>query len=180
MRCAEWEERIALWAGGDLAEEAAEVERHLRVCPACGVFAEELRESLEMMRGAHAAEIPAAAYTVVRACVLERLARPWWKRAWVYAAAVIILIIAAGIGLTRRSTRPAPMAAVHANVRSPVSAEVPPDYRSLTVAAPKSVQRRVPKQAYRSHREKETVLVKIETGNPDVVIYWIAETKGEE
>ena len=25
----------------------------------------------------------------------------------------------------------------------------------------------------------ETVLMKIETDNPDVVIYWIAETKGE-
>ena len=29
------------------------------------------------------------------------------------------------------------------------------------------------------HRKAEEVLVKIETGDPDVVIYWIAETKGD-
>ena len=29
------------------------------------------------------------------------------------------------------------------------------------------------------HRQAETILVKLETDNPDVVIYWIAEKKGD-
>jgi hypothetical protein len=29
------------------------------------------------------------------------------------------------------------------------------------------------------HRQAETILVKLETDNPDVVIYWIAERKGD-
>ena len=92
MRCREWEERIALWAGGDLDDQA--VERHLQECAECREFAAGLRESLDLLRGAHAEEIPAAAFTAVRARVLARLARPWWKRAWVYAAAAVVLLAA--------------------------------------------------------------------------------------
>jgi hypothetical protein len=29
------------------------------------------------------------------------------------------------------------------------------------------------------HQQAETILVKLETDNPDVVIYWIAEKKGD-
>jgi hypothetical protein len=31
----------------------------------------------------------------------------------------------------------------------------------------------------REAKGSETIMVKLETDNPDVVIYWIAETKGE-
>ena len=54
MNCAEWEERIALHAGGDLAPgEAAEVERHLAECAGCQVFWSGMRESLAVLREVH-------------------------------------------------------------------------------------------------------------------------------
>jgi hypothetical protein len=37
-----------------------------------------------------------------------------------------------------------------------------------------------PVRRVRALRKTEEVVMKIETGNPDVVIYWIAEAKGEE
>ena len=40
MSCAIWEERVALFAGGDLETgEAAAVERHLNQCAACSALA---------------------------------------------------------------------------------------------------------------------------------------------
>jgi hypothetical protein len=179
MRCAEWEERVALYAGGDVERGAAEIERHLRECAACRAFAAELRESLALLRAAHAEEIPAAAFTAVRARVLERLSRPWWKRAWVYAAAAIVLL-AAGIAFHVRQA-PLPRGADH---RLSWSANPPrvEDRRLSSLAGQLAGDKKRSPAPHRARRrtKTETILVKIETGNPDVVIYWIAETKGEE
>ncbi len=191
MRCREWEERIALRAGGDLDDQA--VERHLQECAECREFAAGLRESLDLLRGAHAEEIPAAAFTAVRARVLARLARPWWKRAWVYAAAAVVLL-AAGIGLRRPGRTPDVGQAVSPSNQPPSGGA---DHRlswsangwqaklrnGLPAVAPAPHRVRLAGDKKRSpapHRKAETILVKIETGNPDIVIYWIAETKGEE
>jgi hypothetical protein len=38
---------------------------------------------------------------------------------------------------------------------------------------------KVPLPRHQAPQPSETVVLKIETDNPDVVIYWIAETKGE-
>ena len=74
MNCVEWEARVALHAGGDLAgAEAAEVERHLGECSACQVLWSGVRESLAVLQAAHA-ELPAAAhFTAVRARVMAEL-----------------------------------------------------------------------------------------------------------
>ncbi len=46
MNCAEWQERIALHAGGDLTQgEAEPVERHVAECPGCQVFWSGMKES---------------------------------------------------------------------------------------------------------------------------------------
>ena len=51
MNCLDWEERIALYAGGDLTgAEAAEVERHVADCAGCQVFWSGLRETLAELR----------------------------------------------------------------------------------------------------------------------------------
>ncbi len=184
MRCREWEERIALRAGGDLDDQA--VERHLQECAECREFAAGLRESLELLRGTHAEEIPAAAFTAVRARVMARLARPWWKRAWVYAAAAVVLLAAAGIGWHRPGRAPdvgqalppanqQPSGGAGHRLSPPVIGwqAKPPAPHRVRLAGDK-------KRSPAPHRPAETILVKIETGNPDVVIYWIAETKGEE
>ncbi len=84
MNCAHWEERIALYAGGDLpAAEAAEVERHLGDCPGCQLFASGLKESLQLLQGIHQEEIAPAHFAAVRARVMARLEgslQPWWRK----------------------------------------------------------------------------------------------------
>ena len=47
MNCVEWETRVALYAGGDLAgADAMDVERHLEECSACQSLSSGVRESL--------------------------------------------------------------------------------------------------------------------------------------
>jgi len=91
MNCRDWEERIALHAGGDLPPaEAAAVERHLRECAGCQVLASGLKQSLALLKEAHDQPLPAAHFSAVRARVvaqLEQKRRPLWAWAWSFGLA---------------------------------------------------------------------------------------------
>jgi hypothetical protein len=167
MNCRDWEERIA----GDSDDPG--VVRHLGDCVGCQVFASGLRQALETLRAAHADEIPEAAYTAVRARVMAELRpRRRWGWVWAVAGAALVLVAVAGV---ERGMRVAELPAVA--LRGPGAPE-------LRAVAPRAAARKKParKPAWpadsRRYRTEE-VLVKLETGDPDVVIYWIAETKGE-
>jgi len=172
MNCTDWEERLALYAGGDLAPApAAEVERHLAECAGCQMVASGLRASLELLEGAHQ-EVPAPAhFAAVRSRVLaqlERERRPFWRRAWVYgfAAVAAMLLAAVAIWPSRWVAPPPPEVAI---VHAP--------------AAPVPIVPARPPQAGHKPRKKaepgEPLMVRLVTDNPDVVIYWISERKGE-
>ena len=48
--CKQWEERVALAAGGDLCDaDCAAVELHVAACAPCALLLEELRESLGLL-----------------------------------------------------------------------------------------------------------------------------------
>jgi hypothetical protein len=173
MNCGEWEERVALYAGGDLAaEDAVAVERHVAECAGCQSLLGGLRESQAWLREAHAEPVEAAHLVAVRARVLAELEQgpcPWWRLAWVGVASLATLVI-----LTLRPIAPplppAPKIAVappavEAPVRPP-----PAEARKREMAKPR---------ARKTPQPSETLLVKLESNDPDVVIYWIAETKGE-
>ena len=92
---------------------------------------------------------------------------PWWRQVWVYgvvAAAVLMFVLA-----RPSPQRPSKVAKVDVVPASVVQTELPP------VTPPKPPQR----HAVFPPAAAETVLVKLETNNPDVVIYWITETKGD-
>ena len=168
MNCVEWEERVALYAGGDLAaEETAGVERHLGECAGCQVFASGMKQALETLREAHGETPVEAHFAAVRARVMERVASPrrmaWW---YAVAAAAAVLVAALAVRLEWRPVPPVPVAAV----RTP-----PPPAGALVI--PKRTERAARPAGIRRART-EQVLVRLETDNPDVVIYWIAETKG--
>jgi hypothetical protein len=164
MNCREWEERIA----GDPDDPG--VVGHLADCPECQVFASGLREAIEWLREEHREEIAPGAYAAVRARVRSRLrARRRWG--WVWAAGVVAAGLVLGVG-----------------VRSKMQVDELPALALQVPGAPEvraSTEPRMParKPAWRAkgslHHKAEEVLVKIETGDPDVVIYWIAETKGD-
>jgi anti-sigma factor RsiW len=178
MNCQEWEERIALYAAGDAgAADAGETERHIAGCAECRVFWSELKQSLEWMREAHQEEIAPAHYAAVRARVMAQLETgraAWWKQVWVYgvgiAAAVVVVMIA-----------------VRPHVDGPPSAAVKPAVVEIAADAGRGAgsrpgglpHREVGRRKRLPHRQAETILVKLETDNPDVVIYWIAEKKGD-
>jgi len=174
MNCGEWEERIALYAGGDLAPaEAQAVERHAAECAGCRRLLSGLRENLEWMRETHAETVEAAHFAAVRARVLAELERGRklrWRYAWlgaIAAASIAALALFLAVWPGPEGTPamrlalpmpPAPAApAVVKVARAPVA----------------------PARVAHTARQAETILVKLETDDPDVVIYWIAESKGE-
>lgn len=128
----------------------------------------ELSEALRELRDA--AEIPPVAYAAVRARAMERVAegrRRVWPL-WIAAATA-----AAGVAsmLFLRTTPPAtpPVAAAIPVAASPAPAPVPP----LPIVRVR--HRRHPKPALPG----EPLQIKMLTDDPDVVIYWIVDKKGD-
>jgi len=174
MNCREWEERIALHAGGDLPHgEAAGTEAHLQDCPSCREFAAEMGVHGAWMREVHR-ELPAAAdFAAVRAGVLKRLERKQRPAAWGLVWAGGLTALAAMFLLLwhssrREPARPAPQVAV---ARSPV----PTVENPLTRPA----RRRHRAHVVRPKQTPEPLLVKLITDDPDVVIYLVVDSKGD-
>ena len=143
MTCKDWEERIALHAGGDLpAADAAELEAHMAACEGCRGVAGTYGAGLELLREAHREPIGEAHYAAVRARVLAELRqdrRPVGRRIWVGAlvaatAAVVLMLWPKPVHTPERIeiavTRPA---APHIEEPKPVT----PETKSPTAAPAK-------------------------------------------
>ena len=168
MNCREWEERIA----GDLDDAA--VGRHIAECPGCQVFASGLRQTLADLRRAHTEEeIASAHYAAVRARVMAELRprRPW---GWVWAAAGVAAAVFVALSVESR------MKVAELPQREIVAVVPPPPAAPVVRQAEPETRAGRPVQRARARAKTEEVVMKIETGNPDVVIYWIAEAKGED
>jgi hypothetical protein len=181
MNCRDWEERIA----GDLDDAAAEA--HIAECPGCQVFASGLRQTLAELRSAHAEEIAPAHYAAVRARVMAEL-RPRRRWGWIWAAAGVAAAVFIAVSVeSRMKVQELPVVAVRVAVPpSPLpdgrgsggglSAE---SGRGSLSAVSENGARRERVKAPRRRAPREEIVMKIETGDPDVVIYWIAEAKGD-
>jgi len=173
MNCVDWEERIALYAGGDLdSREAQAVERHLSECAGCQAVLSGLRESLALAREAHAEPVEAAHFAAVRARVLAELERAparRWRFAWAAAlgAAAAVLLMALWPRPEMRLAVPMPQA--------PAAAAVA---RTVLPSHPKMAAKARPPQPV-ERAAAPPMVVKLLTDDPDVVIYWITDTKGE-
>jgi hypothetical protein len=180
MNCTDWEERIALSAGADLDPAAeAGVKRHLEECAACRGFAKGIEDSLALLRTAHQEPIAASHYTAIRAGVLARLERerrPWRRWLWVPALAAGLAVAVLFVAM-----RPAKKLAVA--VAPARKSELPAVVaRTVEPVAPRPLEprRRVGRAAApRSRQPVEPLVVKLLTNDPDVVIYWIADKKGD-
>jgi len=175
MNCGEWEERIALYAGGDLPpSEAQAVEQHVAECAGCQMSLSGLRGSMEWLREAHGEPVDAAHFTAVRARVLaelDRAASPWWRQVWVYAlvAAAMVLLIAVWLRPPKSMVvpmPPAPVAPMAQVIRAPI-------------APPLHHRKRPRKIEVKAEEPEERLVVKLLTDDPNVIIYWISDSKGE-
>jgi hypothetical protein len=195
MNCVDWEERIALYAGGDLAPaEAPPVERHVAECTACRVLLSGLRESLSLVREAHGEPVDAAHFAAVRARVLAELedgpARRW-RLGWVYAmaAAAAVLLVFAWPRQAKKSVAlaPVPAAKFAGSGAGTVVRGGPPGpalrhsrvLREAHARGPGSPLRTKGPAPPNPDHPGEPMVVKLLTSDPDVVIYWITGTKGE-
>ncbi len=184
MTCKGWEERIALWTGGDLDPVAeAGVRTHLAECAACRSFASEMEDTMGRLRAAHREPIAAGYYTAVRARVLDRLARERSpRRMWAWVVGLAAALALAGVLVTSRpAERPrAPLAAVRRPEPPIVEARVPePVAPAVPSAREAPVARSVPSPRVEVAALEEPLVVRLVTDDPDVVIYWIADRKGE-
>lgn len=198
MNCRDWEERLALYAEGDLAkEEAAQVERHLGECPGCQMYSSGLKESQVLLQEAHREPLAPAHFAAVRARVLadlERERRPFWRHGWVFGFALVAAgLVALSVLPPVRSWllpghRPVPKPPVVALEHPPavsaggLAAGVLVPAGNLATPAARRVASGRPSHLRRAREKAESnepILIKMVSDNPDVVIYWIANTKGE-
>jgi hypothetical protein len=233
MNCRE--ERIALFAGGDLpAVEAAEVERHVADCARCQVLLSGLRESLALLQEAHGDTVEPGHFAAVRARVMSQIRssrRPWWREAWVYglvAAAAMGLLVAVSprpartVAVAQPFSKPKPSSssaskphtgfggAVTAGAGDGAAGHQLPGTGVETVAEEAKTPAEpligfgggrlasavtagagdgaadhqllgssVETVAKEAETPAEPLVVKLITNDPDVVIYWITESKGE-
>jgi hypothetical protein len=183
MSCIDWEERVALHAGGDL--ESGEVEQHLAECADCRRLSEGLRETLGVLREVHAEEIPAAHFTAVRAGVIaeiERGRKVWRRLAWVSGVGIAAALIL-GLALL---PGPLPAPPPRAAIRIPSAPAIPaPAATDVTAQRAATVRERLAPAATAPSRSrlvaresfvaKASFLVKYQTADPNIVIYWIGE-----
>jgi hypothetical protein len=185
----EWEEAIALAAGGDLspAEQAA-LDAHLSTCETCRKFGAEMGVQSVALRGLANEPVETAPLKqLVMAAVRPRRMRPV---AWIAAAAAALLLI---VFVANRPKKPEiaitqpprpPMERVQPGDQSrpvdkPQLVEKPQPQTPVEVAALKP--KPIPERSARLRNEKQSrdTVITFVTDDPDVVIYWLVNTEGE-
>ena len=127
----------------------------------------------ELLKEAHREPLDAAHYEAVRARVLAEISarkRPRWLPAMLLAAATLLILFFPKPARTPVGSGVQPAAAV------PGGVGVTPEQPKLASVKPRRPKgRRQPKRA----GPTEPILVKLLTDDPNIVIYWIADAKGD-
>jgi anti-sigma factor RsiW len=172
MSCHGFENLIALDAEEDLAPpEATRLREHLEACAGCRALAQSVRESQAALKTLADGALDEAAVERWRRGVLARIdSEPrrralGWRWAWVPAMALLALVAVLQL-LPRRTPQtpptPAPLALMTPSPAPPVIAH----------ARRRPHGRPTPKPA------GGDLTVRLETPDPNVVIYWIVERRG--
>jgi hypothetical protein len=156
MKCEDCELRMAEFDFGE------QIEAHLRICPDCRALAGELRENAVALSVMHDEELP----------VVERASacNGGFSRRWAAVAAAAALALLAIALPWHRKAAVAPPLSPPAVAATPVPA---PEVMAVTPI--RKPRRKVAKP--KPPQPEETLMVKMLTPDPDVVIYWIVEPK---
>jgi hypothetical protein len=193
MSCRDFERLIALNVEGDLGEsERQRVEQHLRTCSDCCELAEDLKESQALFKSIRQDVPNQAMLSTVRARVLDEVAgleqSSWFERFFLLGfrqkatlAAIALVFVGSGaLWMVEERETPAlvpPPVVVHVR---PVEAPEPPEpvVQAVPVTKPRPRVRR-PKPAPIRSETREQVTIKLLTDDPNVIIYWIVDEKGD-
>jgi hypothetical protein len=171
--CLDWEQEIA----GD--SESAELAEHLRACESCREFAQELEKNQTTLReiGVHPAAFEAVRRRVLGEIEGSRRRTMWWS--WSAVAAAACLAVLCFFYAVRRSPDPGAPAPLTARKDPPRIERTPPSVRQ--VAARSRIHHKfAPDIAKASLAEKtEPLVVKMLTDDPNVIIIWLVDQKGD-
>lgn len=173
MNCEQWQLAIALDVEGDLPEtEGVALREHLEICAGCRLFAEEMKASQETLHSLAEEGVPVMA---VHARVMEQVA-PRRRVGWLWglaAVAVMAVLVLAGVRMVWRQEPVVPPPSVQiATVPPPAIAFTPPA-RPLFRAAVHHVR------PVAASAPAQPLKIKMFTSDPNVVVYWLVDTKGE-
>jgi anti-sigma factor RsiW len=175
MSCRKYQKMTALHVAGDLPEaKVPRLEEHLGGCPACRSLAEELRASQSALEALRGEPVEEAALEQVRQRVLARIAweeQPARRFGWVYALAAGLAVVVALWNVAYRPAPEVPQPAVSAVPQQASAAPVKSDKTGVLSHRPPRVKRPAP--------AAEPLLVKLITDDPEVIIYWLIEKKGD-
>lgn len=181
MNCSRAQKLIALYVGDDASgRKSRRVETHLEACAACREFAARLQASQNALRELRGEAVDEAVLRQIRQQVLARVGRagyplgglPRWR--WAYALAAA-LMLAAGVWFLPRREPPVPMPRKVA--RTPAAPLAAPAARPVPMQAVARVRKRARRKPRRPV-SSQPLLVKFETSDPNVVIYWIVDRNG--
>jgi len=194
MSCHEFEGLIALHVEGDLDDtQRRRVESHLRSCLDCQALADELRESQAAFKSMRQDVAEQSVLSSVRARVLEDIAeieagslfeRLFWGgfRQRATLAGIAMLLVGGGLWLASGRHGPSapaePPVAVRVTVPEPESERelVPPP---LPKPAARPPRRNRPRPVAVREEHQPQVTIKLLTDDPNVIIYWLGDEKGD-
>lgn len=175
MSCTDRELQIALYAGGDLpGRQAADLEHHFGGCAECRALLDDFVASRTAFAAA-AEDVDEFAASAVRHRVMAKLRAPASRGFLpVFAAAFSAAVIIIAFLITPRD-----VARLRIVPAAPVVAQVPlpnrPAVQPVGVGTVAHVRRRSKPETVQSREPEEPVLVKLETEDPNIVIYWITD-----
>lgn len=204
MNCARWQRLVALYVGDDLdRSRTARVAQHLAACPSCRALEHDLRSDRLHLRDLDSAAADGLELGSVRGAVMAKIENRR-KRSLMFsqprllsALAMVVVVIALAL-VGRQSQAPDDPRTASRNVANPASGsaadqvpldtprsgpppavvdETPNASNNLLARAetpPRASTTRVPPSA-----PVEPMTIKILTDDPEVVIYWIVDPKGD-
>jgi len=210
MTCTRWHRLIALEVGGDLDPRRSRgLEKHLEGCATCRDLSEELRSQREELLRLDRDAVGGVILGSVRHAVLADPAdrrRPLFQlpaggRRLAFAGVAAVILVVSVVVLRQGATPSQPIVAERSmptSVPAPTVAPIPSPNTDVIVAPPKAMpppapvepgplrlarsdlSNRGPETAILPSAPTEPMTVKILTDDPDVVIYWIVEPKGDK
>jgi hypothetical protein len=179
MTCEQARELAALAVSGDVtAAERRSLDLHNSGCQRCRAEAEGFDDLLAQLGAMREEDLPESAAAAVRARVLAEIPthhRPGWLAAWPAFAAVVVGSLVLVVLL-----RPgAPV--LHPGPQQPATAPVQTTQTEIASAAPAPAPEAAPAKPHRvrhsaPNEPAEPTVVHMFTSDPDVVIYWIADS----